>query len=95
MYVCVVLIVDYHKRELVSLGDIGTDTDWLCWIRLKSTHDVYENTWKCGELKLYVSPEDEKKKKYGWKYQFNPFKALKPLPILIPSNFVSNTGFQL
>ena len=22
---------------------------------LKSTHDAYENTWKCGELKLYFS----------------------------------------
>ena len=20
------------------------------------THDAYENTWKCGELKLYFSP---------------------------------------
>ena len=24
------------------------------WVNL--THDVYENTWKCGELKLYFSP---------------------------------------
>ena len=24
--------------------------------RVKSTHDAYENTWKCGELKLYFSP---------------------------------------
>ena len=23
---------------------------------VKSTHDAYENTWKCGELKLYFSP---------------------------------------
>ena len=22
---------------------------------VKSTHDAYENTWKCGELKLYFS----------------------------------------
>ena len=24
--------------------------------RVKSTHDAYENTWKCCELKLYFSP---------------------------------------
>ena len=24
--------------------------------RVKSTHDAYENTSKCGELKLYFSP---------------------------------------
>ena len=23
---------------------------------VKTTHDAYENTWKCGELKLYFSP---------------------------------------
>ena len=50
---------------------------WLCelmwgqqrqhssnWV--KSTHDAYENTWKCGELKLYFSPSAgglKKKKK--------------------------------
>ena len=22
----------------------------------KSTHDAHENTWKCGELKLYFAP---------------------------------------
>ena len=22
----------------------------------RHTHDAYENTWKCGELKLYFSP---------------------------------------
>ena len=30
------------------------------WV--KSTHDAYENTWKCGELKLYFSPSAG-----GWK----------------------------
>ena len=25
-------------------------------LRKQSTHDAYENTWKCGELKLYFSP---------------------------------------
>ena len=36
--------------------------------RVKSTHGAYENTWKCGELKLYFSPSaggyNNKKKKW-------------------------------
>ena len=27
---------------------LGCESNWV-----KSTHDAYENTWKCGELKLY------------------------------------------
>ena len=32
---------------------------------MKLTHDVYENTWKCGELKLFFPhpPEDKQKTK--------------------------------
>ena len=29
--------------------------DYECYL-VKSTHDVYENTWKCGELRLYIFP---------------------------------------
>ena len=39
-------------------------------IYIATTHDAYENTWKCGELKLYFSPSAG-----GWKkkknYYFN------------------------
>ena len=43
---------------------------------IKSTHDAYENTWKCGELKLYFSssaPEDKKKKKMKSEGQVAPY----------------------
>ena len=35
-------------------GACTVTTDLI--LRVKSTHDAYENTWKCGELKLYFSP---------------------------------------
>ena len=38
---------------------LGCESNWV-----KSTHDAYENTWKCGERFIFPHPpEDEKKKK--------------------------------
>ena len=31
--------------------------------RVKSIHDAYENTWKCGELFIFPHPPEDKKKK--------------------------------
>ena len=44
---------------------LGCESNWV-----KSPHDSYENTWKCGELKLYFSTPSaggwKKKKKKSW-----------------------------
>ena len=57
----------YRQRLLRTRGTIlsrcwcqpalGCESNWV-----KSTHDAYENTWKCGELKLYSAPSAR-----GWK----------------------------
>ena len=36
-------------------------------IRIRVPQDAYENTWKCGELKLYFSPSAGGYKKKGKK----------------------------
>ena len=39
----------------ISNASLLQATPRLCFTNVKSKHDEYENTWKCGELKLYVS----------------------------------------
>ena len=41
----------YNGTRRVRQLALGCESNWV-----KSTHDAYENTWKCGELKLYFSP---------------------------------------
>ena len=41
----------YNGTRRVRQLALGCESSWV-----KSTHDAYENTWKCGELKLYFSP---------------------------------------
>ena len=41
----------YNGTRRVRQLALGCKSNWV-----KSTHDAYENTWKCGELKLYFSP---------------------------------------
>ena len=41
----------YDGTRKVRQLALGCESNWV-----KSTHDAYENTWKCGELKLYFSP---------------------------------------
>ena len=50
-------------RACTSIHYYGCESNWV-----KSTHDAYENTRKCGELKLYFSPSagDKKKKKKNY-----------------------------
>ena len=51
----------YNGTRRVRQLALRCESNWV-----KSTHDAYENTWKCGELKLYFSPSAggwEKKKK--------------------------------
>ena len=51
----------YNATRRVRQLALGCESNWV-----KSIHDAYENTWKCGELKLYFSPSAggyKKKKK--------------------------------
>ena len=41
----------YDGTRRVCQLALGCESSWV-----KSTHNAYENTWKCGELKLYFSP---------------------------------------
>ena len=41
----------YKGTRRVRQLALGCESNWV-----KSTQDAYENTWKCGELKLYFSP---------------------------------------
>ena len=47
----------YNGTRRVCQLALRCESNWV-----KSTHDAYENTWKCGELKLYFSPSAG-----GWK----------------------------
>ena len=55
-------------KKHTTQGGTRTDYSYITAdaIVVKSTHDAYENTWKCGELKLYFSSSaggSKKKKK--------------------------------
>ena len=41
----------YSENRKTRQLTLDCECNWV-----KSTHDVYGNTWKCGELKLYFSP---------------------------------------
>ena len=47
----------YNGTRRVRQLALGCKSNWV-----KSTHDAYENTWKCGELNLNFSPSAE-----GWR----------------------------
>ena len=44
---------NYCSSGFVQLRQLALGCESSC---LKSTHDAYENTWKCGELKPFFSP---------------------------------------
>ena len=65
----------YNGTRRVRQLALGCESNWV-----KSAHDAYKNTWKCGELKLYFSPSaggwKKKKKKEEKKVWFPPNQFL-------------------
>ena len=44
------------QSKSVYSSSTGIQLDFRYIFSCFLTHDAYENTWKCGELKLYFSP---------------------------------------
>ena len=67
----------YNGIRKVRQLALGCESNWV-----KSTHDAYENTWKCGELKLYFSPSAGgwKKKKLDYRMVEYYYKKWKYTP---------------